>query len=131
MADHNLKEVVNTYFSEMHKQKIFDQMLEEAIECMKRNGEIKEYNNSESDNIECIAPYIKEEKIYTQTEVDNMIKESIREKLDNIKKEIDDKLFYDLSLTYGSDIEPFSSDAYYEASGVEDLLENIKNLCDD
>lgn len=131
MADHNLKEVVNTYFSEMHKQKIFDQMLEEAIECMKRNGEIKEYNNSESDNIECIAPYIEEEKIYTQTEVDNMIKESIREKLDNIKKEIDDKLFYDLSLTYGSDIEPFSSDTYYEASGVEDLLENIKNLCDD
>ena len=131
MADHNLKEVVNTYFSEMHKQKIFDQMLEEAIECMKRNGEIKEYNNSESDNIEYIAPYIEEEKIYTQTEVDNMIKESIREKLDNIKKEIDDKLFYDLPLTYGSDIEPFSSDTYYEASGVEDLLENIKNLCDD
>ena len=45
MADHNLKEVVNTYFSEIHKQKIFDQMFEEAIECMKRNGEIKEYNN--------------------------------------------------------------------------------------
>lgn len=131
MADHNLKEVVNTYFSEMHKQKIFDQMLEEAIECMKRNGEIEEYNNSESDNIEYITPYIEEEKIYTQTEVDNMIKESIREKLDNIKKEIDDKLFYDLPLTYGSDIEPFSSDTYYEASGVEDLLENIKNLCDD
>ena len=131
MADHNLKEVVNTYFSEMHKQKIFDQMLEEAIECMKRNGEIEEYNNSESDNIECISPYIEEEKIYTQTEVDNMIKESIKEKLDNIKKEIDDKLFYDLPLTYGSDIEPFSSDTYYEASGVEDLLENIKNLCDD
>lgn len=131
MADHNLKEVVNTYFSKIHKQKIFDQMLEEAIECMKRNGEIEEYSNSESDNIECIAPYIEEEKIYTQTEVNNMIKESIREKLDNIKKEIDDKLFYDLSLTYGSDIEPFSSDTYYEASGVEDLLENIKNLCDD
>lgn len=131
MADHNLKEVVNTYFSEMHKQKIFDQMLEEAIECMKRNGEIKEYNNSESDNIECIAPYIEEEKIYTQTEVDNMIKESIREKLDNIKKEIDDKLFYGLSWTYGSDIEPFSNNRYYEASGVEDLLEGIKNLCDD
>ena len=131
MADHNLKEVVNTYFSEMHKQKIFNQMLEEAIECMKRNGEIEGYNNSESDNIEYISPYVEEEKIYTQTEVDNMIKESIREKLDNIKKEIDDKLFYDLSLTYGSDIEPFSSDTYYEASGVEDLLENIKNLCDD
>lgn len=131
MADHNLKEVVNTYFSEIHKQKIFDQMLEEAIECMKRNGEIEEYNNSKSDNIEYITPYIEEEKIYTQTEVDNMIKESIREKLNNIKKEIDDKLFYDLSLTYGSDIEPFSSDTYYEASGVEDLLEDIKNLCDD
>lgn len=131
MADHNLKEVVNTYFSEMHKQKIFDQMLEEAIECMKRNGEIEEYNNSKFDNIEYITPYIEEEKIYTQTEVDNMIKKSIREKLNNIKKEIDDKLFYDLSLTYGSDIEPFSSDTYYEASGVEDLLENIKNLCND
>lgn len=131
MADHNLKEVVNTYFSEMHKQKIFDQMLEEAIEYMKRNGEIEGYNNSKSDNIEYISPYIEEEKIYTQTEVDNMIKESIREKLNNIKKEIDDKLFYDLYLTYGSDIEPFSSDTYYEASGVESLLEDIKNLCDD
>ena len=42
-----------------------------------------------------------------------------------------DKLFYDLYLTYGSDIEPFSSDTYYEASGVESLLEDIKNLCDD
>lgn len=131
MADHNLKEVVNTYFSEMHKQKIFNQMLEEAIECMKRNGEIEGYNNSESDNIEYISPYIEEEKIYTQTEVDNMIKESIKEKLNNIKKEIDDKLFYDLCLTYGSDIEPFSSDTYYEASGVENLLEDIKNMCDD
>ena len=129
MVDHNLKEVVDTYFSEMHKQKTFDQMLEEAIECMKRNGEIEVYNNLESDNIEYISHYVEEDKIYTQSEVDNMIEESIKEKVNNIKEAIDNKLFYRLSWIYGSDIEPFSNNRYYEASDVEDLLEEIKNLC--
>lgn len=105
----------------------FDKILEEAIECMKKEKEEKSDNyNYEMEKTELFG--CDNEKCYTQEDVEEIVrcanKDAINEALDELKNKVINE-FHNINWQYGEDIEPFSTTRYYEASYVEDIINGL------